>query len=265
MQGDPKPHEQPAAQGAEEEHSNGWNLKTCAGPLRQRVEAGCSRGRRCLVGWDSAGVPRFGNGLFDGGPLLDDTCSFDAGSSGLPTSDPPSNGLTSLPPPRKPPTTPLKSPHPTPPTRKQRSPFLVGTKSLNLSSSASTQRATHSRPHHLPPTAAASRRRPAPPPTSTRSIRHGHLTCSVMKHCGPENLASRRARQMALDGARPPDCKSRLAPGPVDGPGVGAAPEGAPVADGLGRGCGTAHQAGVRPECSFPSLVNATHPSCSPV
>lgn len=79
MRGDPKPHEQLAAQGAEEEHSNGWNLKTCAGPLRQPVEAGCSRGRRCLVGWDSAGVPRFGNGLFDGGPLLGDTCSFDDG------------------------------------------------------------------------------------------------------------------------------------------------------------------------------------------
>lgn len=100
---------------------------------------------------------------------------LDAGSSG---------GLTSLPPHRKPPTTPLKSPHPTPPTRKQRSPFLAETKALNLSSSASTQRATHSRPHHLPPTAAASRRRPAPPPTSTRWIRHGRLTCSVMKHCG---------------------------------------------------------------------------------
>lgn len=80
MQGGPKPHEQLAAQGAEEEHSNGWNLKTCAGrPLRQRVEAGCSRGRLCLVGRDSAGVPRLGNGLFDGGPLLDDACSFDDG------------------------------------------------------------------------------------------------------------------------------------------------------------------------------------------
>lgn len=54
LQGNRKPHERLAAPRGVGEH-NDRGLKTCVGRWKLRVEAGCSRGRRCLLGWDFAG------------------------------------------------------------------------------------------------------------------------------------------------------------------------------------------------------------------